>query len=172
MLDRAFAGARSVLWIVFPDLCAASLVGHCTGFTRAACEAVTRQGVGRVVTVSRLGRGIAEDTGVVAGACAVDDLLEATGVAHRDLRVPAFIDDLLGQADLIRTQGKFVGSQSADGRGPACATRDITLANTMKGCYGLDHVPSEREISDIAAAWAPCGSLGVNLIFAAAELDG
>ena len=48
---------------------------------------------------------------------------------------------------------------------------DILLRNTIKTYYNLDHVPTEQEVGDIAAAWRPYGSLGVNLLFAAAELD-
>ncbi len=56
-------------------------------------------------------------------------------------------------------------------RADVVPTGDIMLANTMKTYYDLDHVPTEEEISDIAVAWHPYGSLGVNLLFAAAELD-
>lgn len=48
---------------------------------------------------------------------------------------------------------------------------DIMLRNTMKTYYGFDHVPTEDEVTDIAAAWRPHRSLGVNLLFAAAEFD-
>lgn len=48
---------------------------------------------------------------------------------------------------------------------------DILLRNTIKTYYNLDHVPTEAEVRDIAVAWHPHGSLGVNLLFAAAELD-
>jgi DNA-3-methyladenine glycosylase II len=56
-------------------------------------------------------------------------------------------------------------------RADVVPTGDIMLANTIKTYYDLDHVPSEEEIRDIAVAWHPYGSLGVNLLFAAAELD-
>jgi DNA-3-methyladenine glycosylase II len=56
-------------------------------------------------------------------------------------------------------------------RGDVVPVGDILLKNTIKTCYQLDHVPSEQEVTDIAAAWRPYGSLGVNLLFAAAELD-
>lgn len=41
----------------------------------------------------------------------------------------------------------------------------------MRTYYGFDHVPTEDEVSDIAAPWRPHRSLGVNLLFAAAEFD-
>lgn len=55
-------------------------------------------------------------------------------------------------------------------RSDVVATGDILLRNTIRTCYGLDHVPTEQEVADIATCWQPYGSLGVNLIFAAAEL--
>lgn len=128
VLARAFDGAGTVFWLVPPDLHAASVVGYYTDFTRPACEAISRQGVERVVGVSSLGRGLASGIGLVAGAWAMDDLLEATGVHYRALRMPAFMDNVLGQAELIRTEGRFVGSQSATNKGPACATRDVATA--------------------------------------------
>ena len=56
-------------------------------------------------------------------------------------------------------------------RADVVPTGDIMLRNTIRTLYALDHVPSEQEVLDIADAWHPYGSLGVNLIFAAAELD-
>ncbi|WP_168733494.1 hypothetical protein [Deinococcus sp. Arct2-2] len=56
-------------------------------------------------------------------------------------------------------------------RGDVVPVGDILLKNTIKTCYHLDHVPTEQEVTDIAAAWRPYGSLGVNLLFASAELD-
>jgi DNA-3-methyladenine glycosylase II len=50
------------------------------------------------------------------------------------------------------------------------ATGDIMLRNTIRNVYDLDHLPTEQEVRDIAEPWHPHGSLGVNLIFAAAEL--
>ena len=56
-------------------------------------------------------------------------------------------------------------------RADVVPTGDIMLRNTIRILYALDHVPGEQEVLDIADAWHPYGSLGVNLIFAAAELD-
>lgn len=57
-------------------------------------------------------------------------------------------------------------------RADVVATGDILLANTICRLYGLDHVPTEKEIAELAMPWHPFGSLGVNLLFAAAaDLD-
>lgn len=56
-------------------------------------------------------------------------------------------------------------------RADVVPTGDIMLRNTIKTYYDLDHVPTEEEVRDISVAWTPYGSLGVNLLFAAAEFD-
>jgi DNA-3-methyladenine glycosylase II len=50
-------------------------------------------------------------------------------------------------------------------------TGDIMLRKAVRRYYALDHLPTESEFEDIARAWHPYGSLGVNLLFAAVELD-
>jgi len=56
-------------------------------------------------------------------------------------------------------------------RADVVPTGDIMLRNAVKTYYDLDHLPTEAEFRDIAEAWRPYGSLGVNLLFAAVELD-
>lgn len=56
-------------------------------------------------------------------------------------------------------------------RGDVLPVGDILLRNTMKTVYDFDHVPTEDEVLDIAEPWRPYRSLGVNLLFAAAEFD-
>lgn len=51
------------------------------------------------------------------------------------------------------------------------ATGDIMLRKAVQKYYELDHLPTEAEFRDIAEAWHPYGSLGVNLLFSAVELD-
>ena len=46
---------------------------------------------------------------------------------------------------------------------------DLMLRHSVKTQYGLDHLPSEDEVMQIAEPWHPHGSLAVNLLFAAAE---
>src|SRR4051794_23154051 len=49
VLERAFAGADAVFWLVPPDPRADSVEAAFVGFTRPAAEAFGRFGVGRVV---------------------------------------------------------------------------------------------------------------------------
>ncbi|MFE4604684.1 SDR family oxidoreductase, partial [Kitasatospora indigofera] len=84
VLDRAFAGADAVFWLVPPD---ASLAPRdaWTGFTRPAVRALAAHGVGHVVGVSALGRGTppAGRAGLVTASLAMDDLIAGAGVAYR-----------------------------------------------------------------------------------------
>lgn len=127
VLDRAFAGADAVFWLVPPAYRCESLEAAYSGFTRPACVALRRYGVKRVVGVSALGRGseLAGNAGLVTAALAMDDLIAGTGVACRSLALPSFMDNLLRQVEPIRSRGLFFTPLSADRKLPTCATRDI-----------------------------------------------
>jgi uncharacterized protein YbjT (DUF2867 family) len=127
VVDRAFAGADAVFWLVPPDAQAPSLDAAYSGFTRAAAQAFTTHGVGHVVGVSALGRGtpVAGRAGLVTASLAMDDLIAGTGVAYRALANPSFMDNLLRQVGSIRDAGVFTDTTAADRKAPAAATRDI-----------------------------------------------
>jgi uncharacterized protein YbjT (DUF2867 family) len=127
VVDRAFAGADAVFWLVPPDPRAASLQVAYSGFTRAAAKAFTARGVGHVVGVSALGRGtpVVDRAGLVTASLAMDDLIASTGVAYRALANPSFMDNLLRQVDVIRDRGVFTDTVAADRKAPTAATRDI-----------------------------------------------
>ncbi|WP_433443896.1 NAD(P)H-binding protein [Nonomuraea sp. CA-141351] len=125
VLTEALAGADSVFWVVPPDPGATSVEGHCLSFTQPLCEAITSQGVQRVVGVSTLGRGVAKNAGQISAALAMDELIEKTGVSYRALEMPGFMENMLRQIEPIKSQGAFFLPMSGDRRIPACATRDI-----------------------------------------------
>ena len=130
VVDKAFAGADAVFWLVPPDPRATSVEAAYVGFTRPAAEAFKRHGVGRVVAVTALGRGTpwAGRAGYVTGSLAMDDLIADSGVALRALCNPSFMDNTIRQVPSIRDQGMFF-SPIADGRKlPTVATRDIAAA--------------------------------------------
>ncbi|HKC29844.1 MAG TPA: DNA-3-methyladenine glycosylase 2 family protein [Jatrophihabitans sp.] len=47
---------------------------------------------------------------------------------------------------------------------------DLALRHAVQRLYGLDHLPSEREMDDLAERWRPYRSLAVSYLFAA-EFD-
>ena len=125
VVGDAFAGADTVFWVVPPNPRAPSVDAAYVGFTRPACDALRRHGVRRVVGVSALGRGVTAHAGLVSASLAVDDLIAATGVAHRALTMPSFMDNVLRQVEPIATRGLFVSPIAGDRPVPMCATRDI-----------------------------------------------
>ncbi len=130
VLDKAFAGADAVFWLLPPNARAESLEAAYIDFTRPACEAFARHGVKRVVGVSALGRRtpMSKSAGYVTASLAMDDMIAATGVDWRALVMPSFMDNLLRQVQSIKTQGMFVSPIAGDLKNPACATRDIASA--------------------------------------------
>lgn len=128
IVNQAFAGADAVFWLVPPDPRCDSLEAAYVDFSRPACDAFRTQGVKRVVGVSALGRGIATNAGLVSASLAMDDLIASTGVSYRALTMPSFMDNIVWQAEAIKTKGTFFSPISGDRKLPTCATRDIAAA--------------------------------------------
>ena len=125
VVNRAFAGADSVFWLVPPDFHAESVEAAYVDFTRPACDVLRSQGGERVVGVSALGRGWPGNAGLVSASLAMDELIASTGVSYRALTMPSFMDNILNQVEAIKSQGMFFSPISGDRKFPACATRDI-----------------------------------------------
>ncbi|NWG22993.1 MAG: NAD(P)H-binding protein [Pseudorhodoplanes sp.] len=132
VVNRAFEGADSVLWVVPPNPHMDSLDAAYLEFTRPASAAMQRHGIKRVVGVSALGRGlpVARNAGFVTAALAMDDLIASTGVNYRALAMPSFMDNLLRQVEPIRARGLFFSPLDPDRKHPTCATRDIAAVAT------------------------------------------
>src|SRR5258707_1658263 len=143
VVNKAFAGADSVFWLVPPDPQAQSVAAAYVDFTRPAADAIRRQGVKRVVAVSALGRGttMARNAGYVTASLEMGDLIASTDVSLRDLTMPSFMDNLLRQVEPIRTRGIFFSPISGDRKLPTCATGDIAAVAAK---LLLDHSWSGR----------------------------
>jgi len=130
VVNKAFAGADAVFWVVPPDPRATTVDGAYLDFTRPACAAFRTQGIKRVVGISALGRGTpaAAHAGLVTASLGMDDLIASTGVHYRAVTNPSFMDNLLRQVELIRTQGIFSLPISGELKQPSACTRDIAAA--------------------------------------------
>lgn len=137
VISRALEGADTLFWVAPPDYQAPNVESAYAGFTRPAAEALREQGVKRVVGISLLGRHTpqVERSGFAAASLAMNDLVTATGVVFRSLTLPTFMENLLGQAQVIREQGRFFDVVSPERPMPTVATRDIAAAAT---CLLLD----------------------------------
>jgi uncharacterized protein YbjT (DUF2867 family) len=125
IVERAFAGADAVFWLVPPNPHAEHVDAAYAGFSRPACDAFKALGVKRVVGISALGRGWPKHAGLASASWVMDDLIASSGVAYRALTLPGFMDNALRQRDLIKNKGIFSWPISGDRKMPTCATRDI-----------------------------------------------
>jgi uncharacterized protein YbjT (DUF2867 family) len=169
VVDRAFAGADAVFWVVPPDPHAPSLEAAFSGFTQAAAQAFRTRGVGQVVGVSALGRGTpaAGHAGLVTASLAMDDLIAGTGVAYRALANPSFMDNLLRQVRPIRDEGVFSGTTDAARKAPAAAgsvpvlgPEDLSpedMAGVMSEVLGTPVRYQRQSLADLGAALAGYG---------------
>jgi len=130
VVNKAFAGADAVFWVVPPDPRATTVDAAYLDFTRPACAAFKTHGVKRVVGISALGRGTpaAAHAGLVTASLKMDDLIASTGVHYRAVTNPSFMDNLLRQVELIKTQGIFSLPISGELKQPSACTRDIAAA--------------------------------------------
>ncbi len=126
-VQRAFAGARSLFWLVPANPKATDVTQAYVDFSRPAAAAIKTSGITQVVDITALGRGTpqAANAGYVTGSLAMDDLIAATGVHLRALAMPSFMDNLLMQLQPLREQGRFFLPIAGDLPLPSCSTGDI-----------------------------------------------
>jgi uncharacterized protein YbjT (DUF2867 family) len=147
VVNRAFAGADTVFWLVPPDPRAKTVDAAYVDFTRPACAAFKTHGVKRVVGISALGRGTpaAAHAGLVTASLKMDDLIASAGVHYRAVTNPSFMDNLLRQVELIKTKGIFSLPIAGDLKQPSASTRDIaaTAAKLLldQSWTGIGSVP-------------------------------
>ena len=79
----------------------------------------------------------------------MDDLIASSGVAYRALTNPSFMDNIVRQAEAIKTQGMFFSPIAGERKLPAVATRD-TAAPASASASG-----SRRRTTPQAEASAP-----------------
>ncbi|MFD9323311.1 NAD(P)H-binding protein [Streptomyces sp. NPDC060053] len=125
VLKEACAGADRIFWLVPPTPGADSVEGHFRAFTEPLCEVIGGQGVERVVAVSTLGRGVAENAGQISASLAMDEAIAATGVHYRALCPPSLMENLLRQTASIREDGVWSEALERDRVVRTCAIRDV-----------------------------------------------
>ena len=161
IVDKAFAGADAVFWLLPPDPRAKTADAAYVDFTRPACAAFKTQGITRVVGISALGRGTpaAAHAGLVTASLKMDDLIASTGVPYRAVTNPSFMDNLLRQLESIKNQGIFSLPITGDLQQPSACTRDIaaTAAELLldRSWSGVGSVPvlgpEDLSYNDMAA---------------------
>ncbi len=128
VLDKAFAGAEGLFWVVPPSFAAQDVQSYYLDFTRPAVAAIKEHGVKRVVSVSSLGRHLGRTAGVISASHAKDELLESSGAHFRGLWCPGFMENMLRAVPSLKQQGAFFAPGKADLKLPHAATRDIAAS--------------------------------------------
>jgi len=128
-LARAFDGARAVYALVPPNISAADVRGYQETVSDALAAAIGKASVTHVVALSSVGADKSERTGPVVGLHHLEQKLNAiAGLNAVYLRAGYFMENTLGQAEVIRNFGVVAGPLRADLRVAMIATRDIGAA--------------------------------------------
>lgn len=125
IVDRAFAGADVVFWLMPAEPSASSIYQTYVGDSIPAADAVVRHRVPRIVTVSALGRGTQQYAGHVSASLAMDDLFRSTGAHVRAIANPSFMDNVARQTATIGSDGVLTGTLPGDLKLPMVAARDV-----------------------------------------------
>ena len=145
VLRRALRGADGLLWLIPPSLAGTTNRERYLDFSRPAAEAIRACGVSHVVGISSAGHDWPTSAGILSAAFAMDTEIERTGVAYRALSMPAYMENLLGQADTIREQATFALACDPDRILALVATRDIAAVAaallTDPSWTGQENVP-------------------------------
>jgi uncharacterized protein YbjT (DUF2867 family) len=128
-LVRAFDGAGAVYVLVPPNIGAADVRGYQERVSDALASALGKAAVTHVVALSSIGADKSEKTGPVTGLHSLEQKLNAiAGLNAVYLRAGYFMENTLGQTEVIRNFGVVAGPLRADLRVPMIATPDIGAA--------------------------------------------
>lgn len=130
VLQRALAGAHSLLHVVPPFSGTPDVTAYYLRFTSPVIAAMKQNGVTRIVTVSGIGRRSSAKAGVVSSALAKDVELERAGLHVRALWCPSFMENSLRNLEALGSQGVYFGPSRSDLKRPLVATRDIAAVAT------------------------------------------
>lgn len=124
VLDQALGGADALFWLSPPDYSSPSPIENYARYGKAAADAVTRNGVTRVVHLSSYGAESSPGFGLIDGLALNEAAFNATGVAVRHLRPGFFYENLFFQLNPLRN-GQYFGSIRPDQPMAYVAVADI-----------------------------------------------
>jgi uncharacterized protein YbjT (DUF2867 family) len=149
-LDAALKGVERALLLTPPSM-------QTFEYQRAFVEAAARAGVRHVVKLSAFGADAGAPEGFGKWHGQAEDLLKASGLAWTMLRPNFFMQNLLGQAKQIASDG-IIAQAVGDGRASFIDTRDIAAVAartlTEEGHAGQTYVltgPEALSYTEVAA---------------------
>lgn len=125
-LAQAFEGAEGVYAMLPPNLAIEDVSGYQEKVGSALATALAKASVSHAVVLSSIGADKAEKTGPVVGLHNLEQKLNGIGSLNAVyLRAGYFMENLLPQAQVIRSFGKLAGPLRPNLRVSMIATRDI-----------------------------------------------
>ncbi|MET4142517.1 NAD(P)H-binding protein [Pedobacter sp. UYP1] len=148
---QATKDADALLWLVPPVLTVPSLKEWYHKVTMAGIAAVREHKIKRVVLISSLGAGAADDLGTVSYAGDMEIAFDKLNTNVLALRPGYFMENILMQAESIKSGNEFAFTYEADHDIPWISTDDIgdtaakfLLDNTWAGRWKLNLMGPEN----------------------------
>lgn len=168
-LSQVFKDIDGVFAMIPPDLKAEDYRRYQGQVAKSLAWAIRSNSVPFVVALSSVGADLAQGTGVVLGLHDMEEIFrkELTSSNILFLRPAFFMENLLGQLELIRNMGIMGGAVKGDLRFPMIATQDIAnfAAKRLLKCdfRGADvqYLLGSRDVSFDEAASLMGNALGI-----------
>lgn len=130
-LATAFSGAESVYVLVPPNMTSDDVLGYGARVSDSIASALEKSGATHAVLLSSFGADKTDKTGPVLTLHNLENKLTAIPKLNAlYLRAGYFMENLLPQANVIRSMGSMAGPVRADLPLPMIATRDIGMVAT------------------------------------------
>lgn len=127
-LVKAFSGSDALFTLIPPNGKAENFAEYADRIGASIARAVEIAGIDHVVNLSSVGAELPSGTGPIASLHAQEERLnKISGLNVLHLRAGYFMENLLMNLDMIRSQGMNGGPIRGDLRLPMIATRDIAL---------------------------------------------
>jgi uncharacterized protein YbjT (DUF2867 family) len=157
-LVKAFEGADAVFTLIPPNPKADNFMAYANSIGGSIARALELAKVKHVVNISSIGAELSEGTGPIKGLLAMEERLKGIkGLNVLSLRCGYFMENLLGNVDLIRSKGISGSAVRGDLKIPMIATTDIAAYATdrlvkrdFKGS-SFRYLLGQRDISLIEA---------------------
>ncbi|MEM6336019.1 MAG: NAD(P)H-binding protein [Bacteroidota bacterium] len=145
-LQEATAGADALFWLTPANYATPSMADWYDALIASATNAVTKNGIGRVVNLSSQGAHRLEGLGPVSGLGRVENAFDETDADVVHLRPGFFMENLLGQLDAVRHTGAMYYPSRTDVPVAMVATQDIAV---VAADWLMDTTWSGRHVAGI-----------------------
>jgi uncharacterized protein YbjT (DUF2867 family) len=125
-MNKAFADAEAAYVMIPPNVSVPDFKSYQSEVAEALAQAIEKNEVQYIVTLSSLGADKSEKSGPILGLRHLEERLNRiSGLNAMHLRAAYFMENTLGQAEAIKQMGYAAGPLRPELKFPIIATRDI-----------------------------------------------